>query len=109
MNTLEYLLEKYPDKLWDWVNISKNPNLTMEIIEKYPDKPWEWKYGISKNPNITIKFIKTHIDNIDFSQLSCNKFTYENNRMKKKESYWLLEEIQVFNKTENLVIVGKYV
>ena len=22
--------------------ISRNPNITMEIIEKYPDKPWNW-------------------------------------------------------------------
>ena len=24
--------------------ISNNPNITMEIIEKYPNKPWNWKY-----------------------------------------------------------------
>ena len=38
MNILEYLLEKYPDKPWDWREISCNPNITMEIIEKYPHK-----------------------------------------------------------------------
>ena len=36
------IIEKYPDKSWNWEFISYNPNITMEIIEKYPDKPWNW-------------------------------------------------------------------
>ena len=36
------IIEKYPDKPWDWEYISKNPNIMMEIIEKNPDKPWDW-------------------------------------------------------------------
>ena len=38
MNTLTYLLEKYPDKYWDWDYISENPNITMEFIEKHMNK-----------------------------------------------------------------------
>jgi len=38
---------KYEDKL-DWDNISKNPNLTMEIIENNLDKRWDWQ-GILQN------------------------------------------------------------
>ena len=34
MNILMYLLEKYPEKPWNWTSISWNPNITMEIIEK---------------------------------------------------------------------------
>jgi len=41
-NLLEYLITKYPNKLWYWYDITKNPNITMEIIEKYPNKPWNW-------------------------------------------------------------------
>jgi DNA-dependent RNA polymerase auxiliary subunit epsilon len=52
---LEKLLEKYPDKPWNWRWISKNPNLTMEFIEKNPDKPWDWE-NLSRN--FTIEFIK---------------------------------------------------
>ena len=37
MNILTYLLEKYPEKSWDWYCISMNPNITMEMIEKYSD------------------------------------------------------------------------
>ena len=61
--------------------------------------------GVSNNPNITIEFIEKHIDKISFVNLSENKFTFENKQIKKKESYWLLEEIQAFNKLENLVIL----
>ena len=43
----EFVL-KYSDKL-DWNGISWNPNITMDIIEKYPDKPWNWS-NISQNP-----------------------------------------------------------
>ena len=108
MNILQYLLEKYPNKPWDWDSISENPNITMDIIEKYHDKPWDWEYGISHNPNITIEFIEKYIDKIQFEYLSDNDFTYENKQIKKKESYWLLEETHVFNKLENLVILEKY-
>ena len=55
-----------------------------------------------------MKIIEKYIDKIDFRYLSCNKFTYENKRIKKKESYWLLEEARTFNKLENLVILEKY-
>ncbi len=48
------IVEKYPNKPWDWRGISWNPNITMEVIEKYPDKPWKW-YGISRNSNITME------------------------------------------------------
>ena len=43
MNILQYLLEKYPDKKWDWWDISKNQNITIKIFEKFPNKPWDWE------------------------------------------------------------------
>ena len=51
------MIEKYPDKPWDWIWISYNPNITMEFVEKYPDKPWNW-YRLSQNPNITMEIIE---------------------------------------------------
>ena len=36
-------IEKYPNKDWDWSDISQNPNITISV-EQYPDKPWERKY-----------------------------------------------------------------
>ena len=41
--------------------MSKNPNLTMDIIEKYPNKRWEW-YELSRNPNITMDIIEKYPD-----------------------------------------------
>ena len=38
------IIEKYPNKPWDWLWVSCNRNITMEIIEKYPNKPWEWEF-----------------------------------------------------------------
>ena len=104
--TMDFI-EKHPDKPWDWISISCNPNITMDIIEQYYYKPWSWN-DISINPNISIDFIEKHIDKINFKCLSRNTFTYENKQIKKKEAYWLLEEIQAFNKLENLVILEKY-
>ena len=43
----EFVL-KYYDKL-DWYGISRNPNITMDIIDKYPDKDWNW-FSIKRNP-----------------------------------------------------------
>jgi len=36
-------LMKYGDKL-EWYCLSENPNITIEMIEKYPNKPWDWRY-----------------------------------------------------------------
>ena len=57
----EEFLEKYIGKPWTWMELSSNPNITMEIVEKYPDKPWNWG-GLSRNPNITIEFIEKYPD-----------------------------------------------
>ena len=72
------LIEKYSDKPWDWASISRNPNITMELIDKYPDKPWNWKFGISKNPNITMEIIEKYPDKPwNWFYISQNKFTKE--------------------------------
>ena len=36
------MIEKYPEKSWNWGWMSQNPNVTMEIIEKHSEKPWSW-------------------------------------------------------------------
>ena len=107
MNILTYLLQKHPEKSWDWRSISQNPNITMEIIEKHPEKPWDWNY-ISSNPNITMEFIEKHLDKIKFAYLSINKFTFENIKIKKKEAFLLLEKDRSFHKLQNLYIIGQY-
>ena len=61
MNSITYLLEKYPNKDWNWWNLSRNSNITMEIIEKFPDKPWKWEL-VSSNPNLTMDIIEKYPD-----------------------------------------------
>ena len=53
------IIDKYPNKPWNWDYISCNPNIIMDMIEKYPDKPWNWHY-ISSNRNITMDFINKY-------------------------------------------------
>ena len=70
-------ITKYVDKPWNWVTISLNPNITMEIIEKYPDKPWDW-ITMSGNIGITMKFIEKYPDKPwNWHYISNNKFTKE--------------------------------
>ena len=101
------IIEKHPEKPWNWRGISMNQNITMGIIEKHPEKPWDWD-NISRNPNITMEFIEKHLDKMNFKNMSCNKFTLENTRINKKESYLLLEKERSFHKLMNLFIVTQY-
>ena len=74
MEKLLKLIEKYPDKPWEWgyAGISNNPNLTIEIIEKYPSKPWDWT-EISSSQNITMEILEKYPDkDWDFQAISYN-------------------------------------
>ena len=65
-------------------------NPLLYLLEKYPEKPWNWS-SISSNPNITTKFIKKNIDKINFTGLSYNKFTYQNRLNEQTYAFWILE------------------
>lgn len=55
-----------------WKFISMNSDTTIDIIERYPNKPWDW-HAISKNPNINLQFIeKHHYKCIDWESISEN-------------------------------------
>ena len=89
MNTLEYLLEKYPDKPWHWGawGLSMNPSITPEFIEKHLDKPWNWLYyGLSSNASITGEFIEKHLDKWYWGSngLSRNTFAVCDERKRKQ-------------------------
>jgi hypothetical protein len=79
----------------------------MEMIEKHPEKPWNWDW-ISRNPNITIEFIENNIDRINFNRLSGNKFTFQNKQINKQEAYLLLEQERTFHKLQNLYLIKQY-
>jgi hypothetical protein len=102
------IIEKYPEKPWVWDYISMNPNITMEFIEKHLEKPWVWD-DISYNPNLTMDMIEKHPGKPwDWDGISQNKFTFENNKMKKKEGYLLLEKERSFHRLQNLYVINQY-
>ena len=41
---------------WELISYDEN-KITLDIVEKYPDKPWDWG-GISQNSNITMDMIE---------------------------------------------------
>ena len=52
MNLLCTLVEKFPDRGWNWKDLSGNPNIKLNTIKKFLTKNWEW-YHISENITIT--------------------------------------------------------
>jgi hypothetical protein len=85
-NTLLKLLETYPNKKWDyenlsenlsvplqyilenshkfvncWLNISMRSDVTFDIIKKYTEYPWSFN-GFSSNPNLTIDIVKKNLE-----------------------------------------------
>src|SRR5437868_12431881 len=82
-------IEKYPDKNWNWFDISMNPSITIEFVQKYIDDKWGWKF-ISNNPNITTEFIEKYpSEDWNWSSISDNKFAPE------KEKF-ILEKLEVY-------------
>jgi hypothetical protein len=62
MNELQKTVELFPNKGWDWTQLSRNPEITPEFVEKHPEMPWVWgEYGLSMNLSITLDFIEKHI------------------------------------------------
>ena len=56
-NPLWILINTYPNKEWDWEEISTNKCITMKLIEDNLDEyHWNWR-GICVNPNLTIEFV----------------------------------------------------
>ena len=45
---------------WNWSNLSKNKNITLNYIDSNLHLPWNWN-TLSENQNITIEFIVKHI------------------------------------------------
>src|SRR5437016_8125118 len=48
------LINKYPDKDWNWVHLSGNPGIDLGDVESNPDKPW-YRSGLRTNRNIVFK------------------------------------------------------
>jgi hypothetical protein len=95
MNELIRLLDVFPDKPWDWYDVSSNPNITLKFIDSHSDKDWNW-FKISRNPsmtldiinnnpNITLEFIKDNLDKSwDWVAISINKFSKDPTLIKRE-------------------------
>ena len=93
-NVLFQLIEKYPNKSWDWYLISENPNITMGMVFLYFRKyihrynnsnliskdikksnklsKWSW-CNVSYGPNITMEIIEKYPNNPwDWGRISCS-------------------------------------
>jgi hypothetical protein len=77
------MIEKYPDKPWDWEWISDEENLTITMIEKYPDKNWNWE-AISKNS------FKTNYEN------ELKKLKFENYHEELIQKTWHPSRFQIW-------------
>ncbi len=61
VNHLAELIQRNPDKSWDWDYVSRNPNITWEYIQSNPDMPWDWD-NVSCNPNVTRGIMQSNSD-----------------------------------------------
>jgi hypothetical protein len=41
-NTLLKLIRKYPNKIWCFVTLSANPNITINFVKEFINKNWDW-------------------------------------------------------------------
>lgn len=53
---LNELVQRYPNKHWDWAALSMNIGITEETVLKTIRKPWRWEY-LAANIGITIEFV----------------------------------------------------
>jgi len=60
-NELQKLILEFPKKGWNWISLSKNPNIDWEFVEANQQFPWDYGY-MAENPNISIKIIITNPD-----------------------------------------------
>ncbi len=49
---MEYLVDKYPNKAWDWQSLSSNSKISFEFITNHPNKKWNPE-AVSRNPSVT--------------------------------------------------------
>lgn len=48
----------FPDKDWNWWNLSSNPNITFEWITSHPQPQCAWEWGaFCANPNLTMEIL----------------------------------------------------
>lgn len=71
---MEYAINPNPKLDINWLALSANPSITLDIIQQYPEHPWNDQY-LSMNPNISTNYIKNEgaSRNWSMAHLSANK------------------------------------
>jgi hypothetical protein len=72
MNELQYLVEQYPNKQWNWYDLSYIHSITYDFVEKHFDKPWHW-YKLSCNTFVSKQKEKQKRKLECIELLSCRK------------------------------------
>lgn len=54
---LIYLLEKYPNKNWDFDELSRNPNIPLDYVLNHPECKWNY-VTIFENPNMNEEYFE---------------------------------------------------
>ena len=71
MSVLEKIIERFPNKPWDFDLLVRNPNISITFIENHPEFPWNLSLFQKQNPNLKESFIKKHPEaNWDFNDFS---------------------------------------
>lgn len=71
MNSLEQLVLKYPDKPWNWIELSSNRSVTWNLVQKLSNKPWDW-INLASNPGISWRTLFANLDKFSMKWVSAN-------------------------------------
>ena len=72
--TIKYIRDNI-DKPWDWYNLSKNSSFNWQNIINNNDLPWDWD-GISENENISLEIIKNNFNKSwNYQHISINNMS----------------------------------
>jgi hypothetical protein len=70
--TLEDVLA-HTDIAWDWICVSRHPDVTMDVVQQRPELPWSFD-GLSANPNIRAAYIRANTQySWSYAMLSQNR------------------------------------
>lgn len=103
-NELIKLLKTFPNKNWNYIDLSKNPNIKLSYVKQH-NKYWDW-YHLSSNPGITFNDILT---NPDFNWNSKNVLKNPNTTMEHiLNNYTTIENMDLllpdfFNEENNII------
>jgi hypothetical protein len=63
------IVNRYDQRVWNWIEISANPNITMDDVRNNSTKPWDYE-SMLENPNITTDMVIEHFPFLPINQES---------------------------------------